>query len=284
MERTQELSINNPLLCSDSEGDDRVISVIFPAAGQGRRLKAGASVNKSLLTLAGKPMLVWTLLKFSAVDDVAELVVVVPADEVTPVERLLAKVPKLKPVKVVAGGAERQFSVANGLKAARLDADLILVHDAARPLVTAATIERVIAGAKASGAAVAAVPEKNTIKVVNPDGFVTATPDRATLWEVQTPQGFRREVLMDAYLAAMRDGFVGTDDASLVERLGRPVQVVDGNAWNFKITTPEDLLAAESFLRNDFPAKAKEGIDVAAGLVAERVDELRQWLADGLGR
>ncbi len=257
-----------------------MVSVIFPAAGQAKRLQAGVSVNKALLTLAGKPMLVWALLKFSAIDEVGELIVAVPEDEVAPVERLLDKVPNLAPVKVVAGGAERQFSVANGLKAVRPETEIVLVHDAARPLVSAATIGRVIAGAKRTGAAVAAIPEKNTIKVVGPDGLVESTPDRAKLWEIQTPQGFRCRVLMDAYLAAMRDGFVGTDDASLVERIGHPVQVVDGDNWNFKITTPEDLAAAESFLKNDLAVRAREGVSAAADLVADKVGEMKRHLEE----
>ncbi len=255
-----------------------MVSVIFPAAGQAKRLNAGTSINKSLLSLAGKPMLVWTLLKFSGIEDVEDLVVVVPEEEVEPVSKLLAKVPKLKPVTVVAGGAERQFSVANGLKALRSDAEIVLVHDAARPLVADATIRRVIAAARITGAAVAGVPEKNTIKVVGADGMVQSTPDRSVLWEIQTPQGFRRRVLMEAYLAAMRDGFVGTDDASLVERMGHPVQVVDGDNWNFKITTPEDLFAAESFLQSDLALRAREGVTSAANLVAEKVGEMKRQL------
>ena len=260
-----------------------MVSVIFPAAGQGKRLQAGVSVNKALLKLAGKPMLVWTLLKFSSLDEVGELIAVVPEDEVDMVERLLARVPKLKPVKVVAGGAERQFSVANGLKAVSPEAELVLVHDAARPLVTTAAIERVIAGARVTGAAVPGVPEKNTIKVVSADGMVESTPDRSRLWEIQTPQGFHRRVLMEAYLRAMQDGFVATDDAGLVERIGHPVQVVDGDNWNFKVTTPEDLAAAESFLKNDLAVRAKEGVSAAAEMVADKVGEMRKCLEEFRG-
>ena len=224
-----------------------MVSVIFPAAGQGKRMKAG--VNKVFLELAGHPMLVRTLRRFSAVPEVGELIVVVGEDEIATVSRLLAHVNGLKPYHVVAGGAERQYSVWNGLKRAADDADVILVHDAARPLVAARTIEAVITVAREHGAAIAAVPEKNTIKVVSEAGIVQSTPVRSTLWAVQTPQGFRKDILIEANEKAEADGFLGTDDASLVERLGRPVRVVMSDYSNIKVTTPEDLLIAEAFLR-----------------------------------
>jgi 2-C-methyl-D-erythritol 4-phosphate cytidylyltransferase len=147
----------------------------------------------------------------------------------------------------VAGGSERQYSVWNGLKRVADAADVVLVHDAARPLVTAQTIEAVIKAAREQGAAIAAVPEKNTIKVVSDAGIVKSTPVRSTLWAVQTPQGFRKEILIEANEKAETDGFLGTDDASLVERLGRPVHVVMSDYSNIKVTTPEDLLVAEAF-------------------------------------
>ena len=222
-------------------------SVIFPAAGQGKRMNAG--VNKVFLELAGRPMLIRTLLRFSAVPEVGELIVVVGEDEIAAVSRLLVHVKGLKPYHVVAGGSERQYSVWNGLKRVADDADVVLVHDAARPLVTSCTIEAVIAAARAQGAAIAAVPEKNTIKVVSETGIVRSTPARSTLWAVQTPQGFRKDILIEANEKAEADGFLGTDDASLVERLGRPVRVVMSDYSNIKVTTPEDLLVAEAFLR-----------------------------------
>lgn len=226
-----------------------MVSVIFPAAGQGKRMQAG--INKVFLELAGRPMLVRTLLKFSAVDEVGELIVVVGEDEVQAVQKLLRHVPGLKPYKVIKGGSERQYSVLNGLKVSSPDADIVLVHDAARPLVTKETIEAVIAKARECGGAIAAVPEKDTIKVVAEDGFVRSTPPRRTLWAVQTPQGFQRDILIEANRKAEADGFLGTDDASLVERLGRPVAVVMSDYRNIKVTTPEDLILAEAFLRQE---------------------------------
>ena len=223
-----------------------MVSVIFPAAGAGRRMKADR--NKVLLELSGVPILLRTLRRFSAVPAVAELIVVVAKDEIAFVEGMLEKAQGLKPWRVVQGGAERQYSIANGMAHLAANADVVLVHDAARPLVSLAAIEAVIAAAREKGAAIAAVRAKNTIKVVGEDGRVEATPARANLWEVQTPQGFRREILQRAYEKAAQDGFLGTDDASLVERIGEAVFVVESDYGNLKITTPEDLWMAEALL------------------------------------
>ena len=223
-----------------------MVSVIFPAAGAGRRMKADR--NKVLLELSGVPILLRTLRRFSAVPAVAELIVVVAKDEIAFVEGMLEKAQGLKPWCVVQGGAERQYSIANGMAHLAANADIVLVHDAARPLVSLAAIEAVIFAAREKGAAIAAVHAKNTIKVVGEDGRVEATPARASLWEVQTPQGFRREILQRAYEKAAQDGFLGTDDASLVERIGEAVFVVESDYGNLKITTPEDLWMAEALL------------------------------------
>ena len=207
-----------------------------------------ADRNKVLLELSGVPILLRTLRRFSAVPAVAELIVVVAKDEIAFVEGMLEKAQGLKPWRVVQGGAERQYSIANGMAHLAADADIVLVHDAARPLVSLAAIEAVIFAAREKGAAIAAVRAKNTIKVVGEDGHVEATPARASLWEVQTPQGFRREILQRAYEKAAQDGFLGTDDASLVERIGAAVFVVESDYGNLKITTPEDLWMAEALL------------------------------------
>jgi 2-C-methyl-D-erythritol 4-phosphate cytidylyltransferase/2-C-methyl-D-erythritol 4-phosphate cytidylyltransferase/2-C-methyl-D-erythritol 2,4-cyclodiphosphate synthase len=193
--------------------------------------------------------LVRTLKTFSAVEEVGELIVVVAADEVAAVEAQLRKVAGLKPLQVTVGGSERQYSIYNGLQKVAQDADVVLVHDAARPMVTAKTIRAVIDTARTKGGAIAAVPAKNTIKVVDADGLVVDTPPRSTLWEVQTPQGFRKDILLKANEQAIADNFLGTDDASLVERIGVPVAVVQSDYRNIKVTTPEDLLIAEAFLQ-----------------------------------
>lgn len=223
-----------------------MVTVIFPAAGKGKRMQAG--MNKVFMDLAGLPILVRTLLKFSACEAVDQLVVVVAEPEVPFVQRILQLVPGLKPWQVTAGGAERQYSVLNGIKCADARADIILVHDAARPLISNDTILSVIRAAQEKGGAIAAVPAKNTIKVCDEKQQVVETPDRSRLWEIQTPQGFRRETLLEANAKAERDNFLGTDDASLVERLGEPVYIVESDYRNIKITTPEDILIAKAFL------------------------------------
>ena len=229
-----------------------MVSVVFPAAGQAHRMQVG--LNKVFLTLAGKPMLLRTLLTFSKVPDVGELIVAVGADEVEPVTSLLGRVKGLAPWRVLEGGTERQYSIRNGLSLVSEEADIVLVHDAARPLIRRDTIEELIRVVRAEGAAIIAVPEKNTIKIAAEDGTVAATPPRSSLWQVQTPQGFRKDILMEANRKADEDGFLGTDDASLVERLGVPVRIVRGEYSNIKVTTPEDMVVAEAILRNDMGA------------------------------
>ena len=228
-----------------------MVTAIFPAAGKGKRMQAG--MNKVLVELEGMPILVRTLARFSRCQAVDRLVVVVAAHEVDFVTDMLTGADRefgLKPWQVTAGGSERQYSVWNGIQAVQgaADDDIILVHDAARPLVSEKTILETIRVAEAKGAAIAAVPAKNTIKLCNAAGEVVETPDRSRLWEVQTPQGFRRDILVRANQLAMAEGFLGTDDASLVERLGRKVHIVESDYRNIKLTTPEDMVIAKAFL------------------------------------
>ncbi|MBQ8697873.1 MAG: 2-C-methyl-D-erythritol 4-phosphate cytidylyltransferase [Schwartzia sp.] len=249
-----------------------MVSVIFPAAGEGRRMNAGK--NKVLLELLGKPILVRTLLRFSECAAVDDFVVVVGEEDVAQVSEALQTVAGLKPFRVVAGGSERQYSVRNGLAALHPDAEIVLVHDAARPLVPLKTIEAVVAEAWRSGAAIAAVRAKNTIKIVRGDGVVESTPNRANLWEVQTPQGFRRDILEAAYRRADEDGFLGTDDAGLVERMGLPVRVVEGSDRNLKVTTPEDLWVAETFMERDIVGRVKARMESAGEDIEAALDGL----------
>ena len=206
-------------------------------------------MNKNFLELDGEPILIRTLKTFSRSERVSFLIVIVAAHEVETVEKLLRGVEELKPWRVAIGGSERQYSIANGLKILPDDAEIILVHDAARPLISARTIDDVIDAAKKFGGAIAAVPSKDTIKFVDAQGFVKSTPPRRELVAVQTPQGFTREILLQAYAKAAQDNFLGTDDASLVERLGTPIKIVTSSYTNIKVTTPEDILIAKSFLR-----------------------------------
>ena len=149
---------------------------------------------------------------------------------------------------VVPGGKERQDSVHNALKVVPEDAELVCIHDGARPLIQPALLQRCLDTAITHGAAIAAVPVKDTIKVVNGEGLVIDTPPRQTLWSVQTPQAFRRDWLQDAYKRAYQDQYYATDDAALLERYGYTVRVVLGHYENIKVTTPEDLVLAAALL------------------------------------
>lgn len=223
---------------------------IIPAAGMGKRM--GASLNKQYLLLAGKPILAHTLAVFQECAAIAGIILVTPRDEIPfcraeVVERYgLSKV-----LEIVPGGAERQHSVMNGLQALQGRAaghDIVVIHDGVRPFINAALLQESIDCAAAGDGALVAVPVKDTIKVVR-DGMVTATPERASLWQAQTPQTFRYDQIMQAHRQAAADGFLGTDDCSLLERATDTVRIVTGSYRNIKITTPEDLVLAEAFMK-----------------------------------
>ncbi len=225
-----------------------MVTAIFPAAGASRRM--GAGTNKIFLELLGESVLVRTLKTFSKSARVDFLIVV--TNEIEQVTEILKSTPNLKKWAVTAGGSERQYSISNGLKLVPAETEIILVHDAARPLINLETIEKVIDAAEKFGGAIAAVPEKNTIKIIDSEGFVKSTPPRAELFSVQTPQGFKKEILLRAYEQAALDNFLGTDDSSLVERIGGKIKIVQSSYQNIKITTPEDIQIAETFLRENF--------------------------------
>lgn len=149
-------------------------------------------------------------------------------------------------LSIVSGGAERQHSVYNGLKAVK-ESDFVLIHDGARPFITIEKIHELVKEANEHGAAVPAVPMKDTVKRVS-QGFVDETVERSSLWAIQTPQAFRVSLILEAHERARQEGYVGTDDASLVERIGKKVKVIEGNYRNIKLTTPDDLLFAEAIL------------------------------------
>ena len=228
-----------------------MVTAVFPAAGASKRMGDFCGINKNLLKLRGVPILIRSLRTFSKIERINFLIVVVGAHEVETVTKLLEETENLKPWVVTVGGRERQYSIDNGLKLLPDDAEIVLVHDAARPLVSMRTINDVIDATEKFGGAIAAVPEKNTIKVVDEEGFVRYTPPRAQLVNVQTPQGFKREILLNAYKRAIEEEFLGTDDASLVEQLGLKIKIVAGGYENIKITTPEDIPVAETFLQRN---------------------------------
>lgn len=223
---------------------------IVPAAGAGKRL--GLGINKAFAVLRGAPLIVHCLAMLARTQLVSQAIVVLAPAEVEDGSELLGRYQadyfSSLPIKVVAGGKERQDSVANALAAVPADADYIAVHDGARPFAGRAVFERTLAAAKEQGAAIAAVPVKNTIKVVDAKGVVVDTPVRSTLVAVQTPQVFRATLLKDAYAHLAAQPAAVTDDASVVELLGHRVVVAQGRYENIKITTPEDLVLAEHFL------------------------------------
>lgn len=223
------------------------VIVLIPAAGMGRRM--GAATNKQYLALGDRPVLAHTLAIFDSHPLIDQILVISPEAEIDfcrseVVERFAFR----KVQGIIAGGAERQESVANGLAAANpVEDDLVLVHDGVRPFFPAALIPEVVATARKVGGCVVGVPVKDTVKRVA-DGRISATLERRQLWLAQTPQAFPAAVLLRAHAQAAQDGFRGTDDASLVERLGLPVVMLPGSERNIKITTPEDLILARAFL------------------------------------
>ena len=225
---------------------------IIPSAGVGSRM---GSRKKNYLTLLDRPVLAHTLEAFEKAPSIHSVVVVVPAgDEEFCRDEIVSKYGFKKVVAVVAGGAERQDSVQNGIKAAGDGFHVIAVHDGARPLVTPGIIEAVIKAAIEHGAAIAAVPVKDTIKEAS-GGFVKRTVPREALLSVQTPQAFSTDVLGKAFKKAAEDNFTGTDESSLVERAGFAVKVVEGSYENMKITTPEDMAFAECVLKERLGVK-----------------------------
>lgn len=218
------------------------IAVVIPAGGAGRRM---GGVRKTVLDVGGEPMLLRSMQPFLARADVHWLVVALPQElHDAPPDWLLSDVR----VGTVAGGSERGDSVRNALAAVPPEADVILVHDAARPLVSASVIERCIAAAVNGRSAIAAIPVVDTIKEVDDGGRVEGTPDRRRLWSAQTPQAFPADVLRRAYERALADRVGATDDAALVARYGGTVIVVQGAPENLKVTTPADLVVAEALL------------------------------------
>ena len=224
----------------------RVVAVI-PAGGTGKRM--GSAIPKQFLMLGQWPLMLHSLLVFERTPSVAEVILVVPKEErVRTLTEVVERYGVKKVLKVVAGGATRQESVFNGLKETADDVEIVVIHDAVRPFVTEDLIERTIEAARQDGGAIVAVPMKDTPKQVGPGGQIQRTLDRSDLWLAQTPQAFRRTMLLEAYQQAERNDLRATDDAALVERLGRKVGIVPGSWDNLKITTPEDFIIAEAIL------------------------------------
>lgn len=220
----------------------KTCGAVIVAAGSATRM---GGIDKVMAKLRGEPMIVHTLRAFEACDAVSEIVVVTRENLILPITSLAGDFSKVR--AVVAGGKSRQESVHLGLNALSEKAELAAVHDGARPLVTWQLIDRVVRAAGTYGAAAPAIPVKDTIKVVE-GRVVKSTPDRATLFAVQTPQVFDFDLLRGALKKAEMDGVQVTDDCSAVERMGMGVKIVEGDERNLKVTTPMDLKIAEMML------------------------------------
>ncbi|HEV8529787.1 MAG TPA: 2-C-methyl-D-erythritol 4-phosphate cytidylyltransferase [Methylomirabilota bacterium] len=218
---------------------------LVPAAGSGTRM--GGRQPKQYLLLGGAPLLVHTIRALARCPSIEGAVVAVSEDRIGATQALLRRFRVPRVLAVVAGGEERQDSVRLGLETISSEAAWVVVHDAVRPMVTPDLVERVLAAARIPGAATCGWPVRETVKMVQ-DSVVAKTLPRDGLWLTQTPQAFRRELLREAHDKAVREGFRGTDDAMLVERLGGRVAMVEGLARNIKITTPEDLKTVRMLL------------------------------------
>lgn len=221
--------------------------LLIPAAGLGRRMEGDGP--KALIGVGGRPLLVQTLRRFQPLGLVESAIIVVPPGHEPAFESALNDFFPGVRFSFVQGGTERQISVANALACLGADTDIVVVHDAARPFVSEESIRASICAARECGAATVAIPSVDTILQGDSEGYLIDTPDRRFLWMCQTPQTFQVSVIRAAHEAARRDGFLGTDDASLVRRMGGKVKLVMGSPVNFKVTTPADLIMAEYVLK-----------------------------------
>lgn len=221
-----------------------ISSVIIVAAGSGIRL--GVGEPKAFVKLHGRPILHYSLATLAKLPQVAEVVVAIPTGMEKRTRDEVARAGLEVPVKITPGGHERQDSVRAALALTSSEAQVIVIHDAARPFADASLFRRCLEAAFARGAAIAAIPVADTLKRVA-DGAIVATVKRAGLYQAQTPQAFQRRLLVAAHERAVRERIVATDDADLVEQIGGTVEIVEASALNLKITTRSDLTIAESF-------------------------------------
>jgi len=231
---------------------------IIVSAGKGQRFMEGR--KKQFFFLGGKPILAHTLDQFDACPLIRSILLVVgQEDQDYCLKEIIEKFQYRKISQIIPGGKRRQDSVRNGLDALSADAKIIVIHDGVRPFVTKEMIEESIRSATRFGATIIAMPVKDTIKMAHPDGTVLKTLERESLYQAQTPQAFQAPLIREAYLKATEDGFIGTDDASLVERLGKKIHILPGAYTNIKITTLEDLMLANLILKMRAHTKGEEG-------------------------
>ena len=226
-----------------------ICTAVIVAAGKGKRM--GGEISKQFLLLSGKEILAHTVERFELVKEIRDIILVTGAEAQQDVRNMAQEYGWKKLRAVVVGGKERQDSVWNGLQAVSEDTEIVLIHDGVRPFVTKEILLHSIDMALEMGGCVAGMPVKDTIKVCDEKGIAVQTPDRNTIFQIQTPQTFRKEIICHAYERARADGFIGTDDASLVEYSGYPIKVIAGSYRNIKITTQEDMLIGEAFLKEE---------------------------------
>lgn len=223
------------------------VVALVPAGGLGLRM--GGVVRKQFRLLGGVPLVVHSLRVLQASPVIDAIVLAVPEADLAYCRSDIVDAHRFsKVVKVVAGGAERQDSVRNALAVVDPRVEIVVVHDAVRPFLTEFMVHDVVAAARAKGAAIVALPMRDTVKQVGPDHMIERTVDRRPLWLAQTPQAFRREWLEEAHRKAQAEGLAATDDAYLIEQMGRPVMVVEGTGENIKVTRPEDMIIGEAIL------------------------------------
>lgn len=249
---------------------------IIPAGGAGTRLRS--HVAKQYLMLDSSPIIVHTLKVFQDLNDIDEIILALPQKDLMLMRQELVEQYGLTKVKhAVAGGRQRQDSIKNCLEAIQGGCEIVLIHDAVRPFITEKIIRDVIETAGKTGAAIAAVKVKDTIKATGQGHVISSTVPRNTLWLAQTPQAFEYELIKNAYKTAYHDNFYGTDDASLVERLGIEVKIVEGSYTNFKITTHEDMMIAEALMQVRNTSVWRSGI----GYDSHRLVEGRRLILGG---
>jgi len=224
------------------------VNAVIVAAGEGKRM--GGHLPKPFLSLAGRPLILHTLGRFAS-SRARKVILVAAEKEMSRCRDLISSDSELHGIELLLqpGGARRQDSVHLGLGRLDPDCEIVVIHDGARPFVSARLIDLSVEAASREGAAVVGVPARDTVKLVTGDRFVGETPPRDLLWEIQTPQAFRTEIIREAYDRARRESVEATDDAALVERLGTKVKVLEGERTNIKITLPLDLLLAEALIR-----------------------------------
>lgn len=222
--------------------------LLIPAAGMGKRM--GSNRNKLLLELRSQSLLSWTLLAAEVAPAIGWIGIISQPTDWQDFQDIISQYKLTKPVEFIKGGSTRQESVYNGLQALPADARKVLIHDGARCLTTPNLFDRCAAALANCAGLIAAVPVKDTIKVVDQSGTIQSTPNRSQLWAAQTPQGFDVDLLKQCHQQGINEGWEVTDDAALFEKCGLKVQIVEGEETNLKVTTPQDLAIAEFILES----------------------------------